>query len=134
MGKLVRFGVSMDEDLLKKFDHTIKARKYESRSKALIDLVHETLKETHISPEKKIVGTITFVFDHHKRELSSKLTDVQHHYHELIVSSQHVHLNHHDCLEIIVLRGRYQEAKDLADKIRALKGVEYANLNVAVAG
>lgn len=134
MSKLVRFGVSMDEELLKKFDQTIKARKYDSRSKALIDLVHETLKETHIALDKKIVGTITFVFDHHRRELSSKLTDIQHHYHELIVSSQHVHLNHHDCLEIVVLKGRYQEAKDLADKIKATKGVEYASLNVAVVG
>lgn len=131
MGKLVRFGVSMDEDLLKKFDQTIKVRKYESRSKALIDLIQETLKETHIANDKNIVGTITFVFDHHRRELSSKLTDIQHRYHEIIVSSQHVHLNHHDCLEIVVLKGRYQEAKELADKIKATKGVEFSSLNVA---
>ncbi len=131
MGKLVRFGVSMDEDLLKKFDKTIESRKYDSRSKALIDLIQETLKETHIASDKDIVGTITFVFDHHRRELSSKLTDIQHRYHELIVSSQHVHLNHHDCLEIVVLRGRFGVAKELADKIKATKGVEYASLNVA---
>lgn len=131
MGKLVRFGVSMDEDLLKKFDKTIESRKYDSRSKALIDLIQETLKETHIASDKEIVGTITFVFDHHRRELSSKLTDIQHSYHELIVSSQHVHLNHHDCLEIVVLRGRFGVAKELADKIKATKGVEYASLNVA---
>lgn len=131
MTKLVRFGVSMDEELLKKFDQSIKNRKYSSRSKALIDLVQENLKETQISADKKIVGTITFVFDHHRRELTSKLTDIQHNYHELIISSQHVHLNHHDCLEIVVLRGRFGEAKELADKIKATKGVEYASLNVA---
>lgn len=131
MTNLVRFGVSMDEDLLKKFDQSIKNRKYSSRSKALIDLVQENLKEAQISSDKKIVGTITFVFDHHRRELTSKLTNIQHHYHELIVSSQHVHLNHHDCLEIVVLKGRFGEAKELADIIKATKGVEYASLNVS---
>lgn len=132
MTKLVRFGVSIEEDLLKRFDKNIETRKYDSRSKALIDLIQETLKETHIAADKKIVGTITFVFDHHKRELSSKLTDIQHHYHELIVSSQHVHLDHHDCLEIVILRGKYHEAKELADKIKATKGVKFSSLNVAV--
>lgn len=131
MSDLVRFGVSVDNELLKKFDKHIEENKYNSRSKAIIDLIQKELLEDDKISAKEVIATLTLVFDHHKRDLTNKLTDIQHNYHSLIVSSQHLHLSHSDCMEIIIIKGQPQKAQNLVTEIKAIKGVKYASLNIA---
>ncbi len=131
MSDLVRFGISLDDNLLKRFDDHIKQKDYTSRSKAIVDLIQEDLVKQDWISGKEVVGTINLVFDHHKRELSSKLTEVQHNYHSSIISSQHIHLNHADCLEIIVVKGPPKKIKELTNLLKATKGVQTCTLSIA---
>ena len=131
MGELVRFGVSIDEKLLKKFDEHIEKRDYTSRSKAIIDLINDELVHQDWISGKEVVGAINLVFDHHKRELSCRLTEVQHIFHSIIISSQHIHLNHSDCLEIIVVKGPPKKIRELTNQLKSSKGVYSCTLSVA---
>lgn len=130
MGELARFGVSIDEEILGLFDKHIEKKKYTSRSKAIIDLISDELKKNDFKSDKEVVGTINLVFDHHKRDLSYRLTDTQHKFHDLIISSQHIHLNHSDCMEIIVIKGKASKLQELANELKAIKGVKSASLNI----
>ena len=135
--KLVRFGISMQEGLLKEFDQYIKERTYQNRSEAIRDLIRDTLVESEWSDIEKIqevVGTITFVYDHHKRELVNALLDIQHDYDNLVIASQHIHLDHDHCLEVSVVKGSTAVIRDLANKIRSMKGVKHAALNMTTTG
>jgi len=134
MSEVVRFGVSLEKELLEKFDILIKEKKYPNRSEAIRDLIRENLVKREWVKGKEVAGAITLVFDHHKRELVNTLTDVQHDFHTLIISSQHIHLDHDNCLEIIVVRGKPTEVRELADKLRATKGVKYGSLSIATTG
>ena len=134
MSEIVRFGVSLEKELLKKFDNLIRGKSYLNRSEAIRDLIRENLVKKEWTVGKEVAGAITLVFDHHKRELMNILTDIQHDFYQLIISSQHVHLDHDNCLEIIVVRGRPREVKKLADKLRATKGVKYGALSIATTG
>jgi len=134
MSEIVRFGVSLEKELLKKFDKLIKEKKYSNRSEAIRDLIREDLVKREWIEGKEVAGAITLVFDHHKRELMNTLTDIQHDFHTLIISSQHIHLDHDNCLEIIVVRGKPKEVRELADKLRATKGVKYGSLSIATTG
>lgn len=134
MSDIIRFGVSLEKELLEKFDILIKDKKYSNRSEAIRDLIRENLVKREWVEEKEVAGAITLVFDHHKRELVNILTDIQHDFHKLIISSQHIHLDHDNCLEIIVVRGKPTEARELADKLRATKGVKYGSLSIATTG
>ena len=134
MSDIVRFGVSLEKKLLEKFDILIKERKYPNRSEAIRDLIRENLVKREWVEGKEVAGAITLVFDHHKRDLVNILTDIQHDFHTLIISSQHIHLDHDNCLEIIVVRGKPTEARELADKLRATKGVKYGALSIATTG
>jgi len=134
MSEIVRFGVSLEKELLEKFDKLIKGKKYSNRSEAIRDLIRENLVKREWIEEKEVAGAITLVFDHHKRELMNTLTDIQHDFHTLIISSQHIHLDHDNCLEIIVVRGKPKEVRELADKLRATKGVKYGSLSIATTG
>ncbi len=134
MSDVVRFGVSLEKELLGKFDRLIKEKKYPNRSEAIRDLIREDLVKREWIEGKEVAGAITLVFDHHKRELVNILTDVQHDFHTLIISSQHIHLDHNNCLEIIVVRGKPKEVRELADKLRATKGVKYGALSIATTG
>lgn len=131
MSQLTRFGVSLDQNLLKRFDKHIASKNYTSRSKALIDLIHQELIQDQWSQNSEVIGTINVVFDHHKRELTSKLTEVQHNFHSMIISSQHIHLDHSDCLEIIVVKGAAKKIQNLANKLKAIKGVKHSALSIA---
>ncbi len=133
MSELTRFGVSLDNKLLNKFDKHIESKNYKSRSKAIVDLISKELLDEEKITAKEIVATITIVFDHHKRDLSNRLTEIQHNFHSLIISSQHIHLNHSDCLEIIILKGSPQKTKELTNQLTATKGVKYTSLNIATA-
>jgi len=130
MPKLVRFSVSLEKTLSEKFDKEIKKEKYPTRSKAIID--HLVKKEW--AKGKTVVGTITLVYDHHKRELASKVMDTQHDFHNIIVSSQHVHLDHDNCLEVVIVKGKPREIEKLTCKLKATKGIKYTSLNMASTG
>ena len=134
MSDIIRFGVSLEKELLEKFDRLIKEKKYSNRSEAIRDLIRENLVKREWTEGKEVAGSITLVFDHHKRELMNTLTDIQHDFYQLIISSQHVHLDHDNCLEIIVVRGKPRGVKELADKLRATKGVKYGSLSIATTG
>jgi len=134
MSDIVRFGVSLEKELLDKFDKLSKEKQYPNRSEAIRDLIREELVKREWVEGKEVAGAITLVFDHHKRELMNTLTDIQHDFYQLIISSQHVHLDHDNCLEIIVVRGKPRGVKELADKLRATKGVKYGSLSIATTG
>ena len=134
MSELVRFGVSLNKELLKKFDAKIKEESYSNRSNAIADLIREELIEQEWHENKIITGVITIVFDHHKRDLVNNLTNIQHENHKLIISSQHIHLDNDYCFEIIVVKGKPKELKNLCSKLKAAKGVKHANLNLATTG
>lgn len=134
MSDIIRFGVSLEKELLEKFDRLIKEKKYPNRSEAIRDLIRENLVKREWIEGKEVAGAITLVFDHHKRELMNTLTDIQHDFHTLIISSQHIHLDHDNCLEIIVVKGKPEETKELTNKLKATKGVKYGALSIATTG
>ena len=131
MSELVRFGVSMDEKLLKEFDRYVKDKSYPTRSKAIGDLVRKELVNKEWAGGGLVAGAITLVYDHHGRELVNHLMNIQHDYHRLIVSTQHVHMDHHNCLEIIVVKGKSGEVEKLADRLKAVKGVKHGSLSIS---
>ncbi len=134
MSKLVRFGISLEEDLLVKFDRLIRQRKYTNRSEAFRDLIREELVKKEWLENKEVTGAITLVYDHHARELVTKVLDIQHDYHACILSSQHIHLDHHNCFEIIVTKGKSREIEELFLKLKAIKNVKHAGFMMATKG
>ncbi len=134
MSELMRFGVSVDKDLVKKFDILIQKENYSNRSEAIRDLIRDRLVRKEWLGQKEVAGTITLVYDHHKRDLLNLLVDIQHDYHGLIIANQHIHLDHHNCLEIIVVRGKPAMIQDLANKLKAAKGVKHGQLTTATTG
>ncbi|MDO3676366.1 nickel-responsive transcriptional regulator NikR [Paenibacillus ehimensis] len=128
---LTRFGVSMPEELIKQFDQYIAERGYTNRSEAIRDLVRKVLLEPGgLKADQLVAGTIVMVYDHHAADLPLQLIELQHHYHHDIISTMHVHLNHDQCLEIIVVRGLLAKLRELQHKIQVQKGVLYAELSV----
>ena len=134
MAELVRFGVSLEKDLLSHFDSHLKGKKYTNRSEAIRDLIREYLVRKQWQEGKEIAGTITVIYDHHKRELVNKLMDIQHDFGAVIISTQHIHLDHHNCLEIIAVKGNPQQAQELADTLKAVKWVKHATLSMSSTG
>jgi len=134
MEKLIRFGVSLPQELLRKFDKFIREKKYSNRSKAIADLIRQELIKKEWEEGKEIAGAITLVYNHHKRDLSNKITDIQHDFQKIIISTQHIHLDHNNCLEIIAIRCFAKEAQRLLDILRALKGVKHGALNMSSTG
>ncbi len=134
MPELVRFGVSIERELLAKFDRLIKGENYPNRSEAFRDLIRENLVKREWTEGEEVAGAITIVYDHHRRELVNKLTDIQHDFHELIVSSQHIHMDEDNCLEIIAVKGNPKKIEKLAFKMKAAKGVKHSSLTMATTG
>jgi CopG family nickel-responsive transcriptional regulator len=134
MKKLVRFGVSLDHHLLDDFDRLIQRRKYTNRSEALRDLIRDHLVGQEWDEDKETVGTITFVYDHHVRDLTRKLTDLQHRFQKLILSGMHVHLDHDHCLEVLVVKGKGSEIKKVSDALVSVKGVKHGKLTMTTTG
>ncbi|MDH5173895.1 MAG: nickel-responsive transcriptional regulator NikR [Elusimicrobiota bacterium] len=134
MTELVRFGVSLEKELLAKFDKHIKDKNYPTRSKAIGDLIRENLVKKEWKEGKEVVGAITLVYNHHRRELVNRLTDVEHDFHQLIVSSQHIHLDEDNCLEIVVVKGKPEEVEELAANLKSTKGVKHGSLTMATTG
>jgi len=134
MSELVRFGVSLERELLKKFDAYLKEKKYNNRSEAIRDLIREDLVKREWSEGREVAGAITLIYGHHKRELLDKITGIQHDFQEAIISTQHIHLDHHNCLEIIAVKGRPQKVQELADALKAIKGVKHSVLSMSSTG
>lgn len=134
MSELVRFSVSMEKDVLSRFDQQIEHDGYPNRSKALADLIRESIVKQEWKSGNEIAGAIIMVYDHHKRELSTQLTHIQHDYHHIIVSTQHIHLDHDNCLEIVVVKGNTATVQELTSKLKATKGIKHAQLSMATTG
>jgi len=135
MGKTIRFGVSLDSDLLSKFDQLCDERSYQTRSEAIRDLIRNTLVQKEWEQaEGDLAGTLTLVYDHHKSGLSQRLTEIQHDAHHVIQSTLHVHLDHHNCLEVIILKGDAEVIKELGQKLISTKGVKHGNLALTTTG
>jgi len=131
MKKIQRIGVSLEEKLLTQFDKLITAQGYFNRSEAIRDLVREKLStEKLTNPKAEALAAVFIVYDHHKAKLSQKLIDLQHNHLLKTISSMHVHIDHHNCLEIVLLRGRVHRITKLADNIVSLKGVKLGRVNL----
>jgi len=124
-----RFGVSLDEDLLRKFDEVIEQEGYASRSEALRDLIREKLVGSECdNPEEEVVGTLTMLYSHDVPGLVEQLMEMQHHSDAQVTATTHIHLDHHFCVEVIIARGKTRDVRELSSAVRALKGVEYGKL------
>ncbi|MDP2928129.1 MAG: nickel-responsive transcriptional regulator NikR [Candidatus Omnitrophota bacterium] len=131
---LIRFGVSIEKDLLEKFDRFIKDKEYTNRSEAFRDLIRQELIQKQWQTDQEISGAITLIYDHHKRELVNKLMDIQHDFGGIIISSQHIHLDHDHCLEIVAIKGSPKQAQKLADSLKSVKGVKHGTLSMSATG
>jgi CopG family nickel-responsive transcriptional regulator len=135
MSSLSRIGVAIDSELLDKFDALIQERGYNNRSEAFRDLIRDELVEkSWESPESLVVGTVTLVYDHHVRMLNEKLTGMQHEHHHNILSTLHVHLDHDNCLEVLVVKGKSAAVRKIADALISTKGVKHGRLSITTSG
>jgi len=134
MSGLFRFGISIDKTLLDKFDRLIREKRYTNRSEAFRDLIREELVKRAWREGKEVAGAITFIYDHRQRDLLSKIVDTQHHFQKLIISTQHIHLDHENCLEIVAVKGNSREVQKLADTLKSIKGVRHGTLSMSSTG
>ena len=135
MSDLSRIGVAIDSDLLERFDRLIEQRGYTNRSEAFRDLIRDELvQKMWESPDSDVVGTVTLVYDHHVRMLNDKLIDLQHDFHRSILSTLHVHLDHDNCLEVLVVRGKAGTVRKIADALISTKGVKHGRLTITTSG
>lgn len=135
MGQTIRFGVSLDSDLLEKFDALCDERCYQTRSEAIRDLIRNTLVQQEWEDTgRDIAGTLTLVFDHHKSDLQQRLTEIQHDEHDLIITTLHVHLDHDNCLEVLVLKGPAERVRSLAQRLTSTRGVKHGKLSLTTTG
>ena len=135
MTDLTRFGISIDERLQQRFDELIARKGYVNRSEAIRDLIRAALVEEEWGDaDQQTVATVTLVYDHHTRDLADKLTEHQHSHHEEIISTLHVHLDHHHCLEVVVIKGQASRVRRLADELIGTKGVKHGKLVATTTG
>ena len=130
MERVTRFGVAMEPELLKEFDAQIKRKKYANRSEAIRALIRADLLDSGVRqrPDTEVIGTITLVYDHEARDLTRKLTALQHRHHADIVSTLHVHFDEHNCLEVLVVRGKNSRVRAVSDELIGTKGIHHGNL------
>ena len=132
MSEIVRFSVSLEADLLKQFDRYCKEGKFATRSEAIRQLLRESLTaHAWESDAQDAAATLTIVYDHHRTHLADWLLELQHRHTDMVVSTMHVHLDHHNCLEVIVLRGRAGALQKVASELRGLKGIHKGQLVMA---
>ena len=132
---VARFSISLPPSLLEQLDEMSRQKGYDNRSQAITDMVRDRLVEhRQKSSNEEIAGTITLVYDHHKQHVQAALTDIQHDHHQVIVSTLHVHLDHENCLEVLVVRGKAGLIKKIADELIAAKGVKHGKLTVTTTG
>ena len=134
MSDLARVAISVDKRLMERFDKVVEEKGYANRSEAIRDLIRDSLVEQEWESNTEVVGTITLVYNHHTRELSDNLNDLQHHFFHAIVSNLHVHLDEHNCLEVMVVRGKSSDVRQIADKMIGTKGVMHGKMTMATTG
>jgi CopG family nickel-responsive transcriptional regulator len=135
MSQVERVGVSLEKELLTAFDELISQQGYQSRSEAIRDLIRQQLSSRRLQNEKaQAIAAVVLVYDHHSTALMERLTDLQHSHLLQTISSLHVHLGHHDCLEVIVLKGKVGEINKMADMLISIKGVKLGKVNLLPAG
>ena len=130
-----RFSVSLPSSLLEQLDQMAREKSYDNRSLAIADMIRGHLVEHRQKySHEEIAGTITLVYDHHTQHVQETLTDIQHDHHAVILSTVHVHLDHHNCLEVLILRGKAGVVRKIADQLIAAKGVKHGKLTVTTTG
>ncbi len=135
MSSLVRFGVSINKGLLVQFDKIIGEKGYSNRSEAIRDLIRNQMVElAWEKDEEEVAGTVTLIYDHHVRGLSELLLEVQHSFHDLILSTMHLHLDHHNCLEVLAVKGAAREVRRIAERLISAKGVKHGRLSITTTG
>ncbi|MBU1918694.1 MAG: nickel-responsive transcriptional regulator NikR [bacterium] len=133
--RTTRFSISMPEDIVKQLDAMIKSKGYDNRSQAVADMVrHQLVEHKAKQSNEEIAGNITLVYDHHKPNLQNMLTEIQHDFGNMIIATIHVHLDHHNCMEVLSVRGKSQKVQNLSNKLIALKGVKHGALTVTTTG
>lgn len=130
---LKRFGVSLEEEILNDLDQLAAKHQFPNRSQAIRFLIAQSKIEDQWNDDEEVAGAIVLVYDHHKRDLQNKSTNIQHDFHGLILSVQHVHLDHHNCLETIAVKGKASHLKLLADNLISLKGIKHGQLVMSAA-
>ncbi len=123
MSGLIRFGVSMEKDLLEIFDHFILEHGFHNRSEAIRDLIREKLSLERGFNTEEVLGTVTIIYNHHIRNLSENLTEIQHQFQHDVLFTNHIHITHENCLEVIVVKGEEKKLRELTNRIGGQKGV-----------
>ena len=134
MSDLVRISISLEAELADELDQLVEHSRYENRSEFIRDMIRERLVQREWDKGGEVLGTITLVYDHHQSGLTDKLNELQHDYHANVLASTHVHLDHHNCAEMIMLRGKPDVLRELTDGMRKLKGVLNAGFALGSAG
>ena len=130
MSELIRFGISIDQELSEKFDRFVGERNYATRSEAIRDLIRDALiqQKIELDPKTNALGSLTLIYDHHARNLSKEMGEIQHDFHALILSVMHLHVSHDDCMEVIALSGKTSEIIRLSNALLSLKGIKNGKL------
>lgn len=134
VSEIVRFGVSLERSLLDHFDTLIHTHNYTNRSEAIRDLIREELVEEQWKQGGQVAGAVTLIYEHHQRDLLARITDLQHDFQKVIISTQHIHLDHDHCLEIVAVRGAANDVLRLAHSLRSIKGVRHGFLSMSSTG
>jgi len=134
MKDLTRVAISIDKRLMERFDALMEEKGFTNRSEAIRDLIRDALVEREWEEGREVVGTITLVYNHHTRELSDNLNELQHSYYGSIISNLHIHLDEHNCLEVMVVRGNSADVRALADRLIGTRGVVHGKLTMATTG
>jgi CopG family transcriptional regulator, nickel-responsive regulator len=131
---LKRFSISLEEGLLGQFDLFIRQQRYTNRSEAVRDLLRKALIRQEWQDDKEVMGVISLVYDHHQHQLQERITELQHGFHQLIISTTHIHMDSANCLEVIIIRGKAKQVHELAERLIALRGVKDGNLATSSTG
>ena len=131
---LSRFSVSLDAELLRRFDERNRSERCPTRSKAISDLVRASLVESEWRRGEEVAGAVVLVYDHHRRGIVKRLTQVQHDCHDTIISTQHVHLDHDNCLEIVAVRGKPRDIEKIVGRLKTVKGLKHISLAAGTTG
>jgi CopG family transcriptional regulator, nickel-responsive regulator len=137
MSNLIRFGISLEADLLESFDGLAAERGYSNRSEAVRDLMRDALIQSRVTAhpdDAEVIASLTLVYDHHARELTDRMAALQHDHHDLVISVLHVHISHDDCMEVLAMQGKAGEVRHLADALLSLKGVKHGKLFITLPG
>lgn len=134
MSELTRFGVSLEKELLEKFDRLIRRQGYASRSEALKDLIRMKLVEHEWEEDREVVGVVSLVFNHHQPGLQDRLTELEHHHLTEVIATQHIHLDGDNCLEAAIVKGKPAQIRSLAERIQSLRGIKHCSLVTTTTG